>query len=145
MCKALHILTATAIVMALTALASCRSCPQCPEVSESSSMADFRSDDTRAYTFRLDSVTVRDSVVMTISGDTVRIRETRWRERVSVRTDTLTITRFRIITRNLTRTVTLTRTVETPRPWWLKTLAAAGAAAMIAALCIIGRRLKIFH
>lgn len=145
MCKALHILTATAIVMALAALASCRSCPQCPEVSESSSMADFRSDDTRAYTFRLDSVTVRDSVVMTISGDTVRIRETRWRERVSVRTDTLTITRFRIITRNLTRTVTLTRTVESPRPWWLKTLAAAGAAAIIAALCSIGRRLKIFH
>lgn len=55
-------------------------------------------DTLRTVMSRIDSITVRDSVVTSIKGDTVRIESWKWRIRDRVRTDTLLRTRTDTVT-----------------------------------------------
>lgn len=109
---------------AVTVLPGCRSCPQCPEVSQAETVVSSEADMSLDIRWRVDSVSVRDSVVAYMAGDTLRVREFHFRDRIRIHTDTMT--RHRIVNRYHTRTVTVTKTVQASRPLWLRIVAAVG-------------------
>lgn len=132
--------SALLMAAALTLPAGCRSCPQCPEVAARDSVAAVDVEKSLHVGWRVDSVSTRDSIVTYISGDTVRMHEYHFREKVKLHTDTAT--RDRVIRRLLTRTVTVTKSVPAPRPRWLTALAACGAGAILLLILYIYRKFK---
>ena len=76
------------MVMAM-AIASCSRHLVTESTSLTSSMGKARVDTVRVMERSVDTIVERDSVVIERTGDTVTIRQVRWRERVSIIHDTV--------------------------------------------------------
>lgn len=83
-CGAVILLYVAAIVVALVLICACTTTKYVPVESVRTEYVDRGS-------ARVDSVTLRDSIVIQSGADTVRIEKWRWREKISFMRDTLTI------------------------------------------------------
>lgn len=84
--RALHIIIAMVMAMAI---ASCSRHVLTESTSLTSSMYNVRVDTVRVMERSVDTIVERDSVVIERTGDTITIRQVRWRERVSIVHDTV--------------------------------------------------------
>lgn len=94
-------------------------------------------DTVRAVSLRVDTVLDRDTVLLTMRGDTVVREVVRWRWRLSHHTDT--VCRARVDSVAVPVPVEVVRTVEAARPlrWWQSCLLWLGAFD-VAALVAVG-------
>lgn len=96
------------------------------------------------YVHSRDTLVMKDSVEKFVvqKGDTVHVKEvvTRWRERVSVRRDTL----WRMRTDSIKVPYKVTERVEVAKPqaWWRKGLQWAGALAVVAVIVAVAVKLR---
>ena len=123
------------IILAALALVACAACSR-RVVTEATSTATattaVRVDTVRVIQRTADTIRQRDSVIIEREGDTIRIRQVQWRDRVSIMRDTVTAYH--------TDTVTITEQTTTAAPAaersiWSKIvewLALIGAIAVVA-------------
>lgn len=112
----------TIILIVLTSVfTSCRTCRYSnieTNRSDTLYMASHIAD--RAVSIRTDSIVIRDSVAMVISGDTVRIENWHWRDRVKADIDTIDRWRTRTVYKTISKRYTVK--IKQPLEWWQKSL-----------------------
>lgn len=86
---------------------------------------------------RIDTVIQLDSVVTFISGDTVMITRTRYRDRIRQRVDTVTRTEDHVTLREIPVEVETVKEVFRPLRWWQQSLMWLGVALLASALAAI--------
>lgn len=79
-----------------------------------------RVDTVRVIQRTADTIRQRDSIIIDRAGDTIRIRQVQWRDRVSIIHDT--ITAYHTDTVVISKEATTTQTTTPVRSWWLKSL-----------------------
>lgn len=121
-CGAVILLYVAAIVVALVLICACTTTKYVPVESVRTEYVDRGS-------ARVDSVTLRDSIVIQSGADTVRIEKWRWREKISFMRDTLTIIK--------TDSVQVPFPVEKELSRWQKTKMDLGGIAIGACCAVI--------
>ena len=132
--RALHIIIAMVMAMAI---ASCSRHLVTESTSLTSSMDKARVDTVRVMERSVDTIVERDSVVIERTGDTVTIRQVRWRERVSIIHDTVY---QRSVDTVIAESREATATTTEPEPtFWdkvLEWLALVGCLALVGAVIL---------
>lgn len=130
--RALH------IILAALALVACAACSR-RVVTEATSTATVttavRVDTVRVIQRTADTIRQRDSIIIDRAGDTIRIRQVQWRDRVSIIHDT--ITAYHTDTVVISKEATTTQTTTEQRSTWRKLidwLAVIGTLALVAAV-----------
>lgn len=127
--RALHIILAA---LAMVACAACSRRVVTEATSTATATTAVRVDTVRVIQHTADTIRHRDSIIIERAGDTIRIRQVQWRDRVSIIHDTVTVYH--------TDTVTITEQTTTAAPAaersiWSKIvewLALIGALAVVA-------------
>lgn len=94
-----------------------------------------RVDTVRVIQRTADTIRQRDSIIIDRAGDTIRIRQVQWRDRVSIIHDT--ITAYHTDTVVISKEATTTQTTTAEHSWWRKLLdwlALIGTLALVAAV-----------
>lgn len=130
--RALH------IILAALALVACAACSR-RVVTEANTTATattaVRVDTVRVIQHTADTIRQRDSIIIDRAGDTIRIRQVQWRDRVSIIHDT--ITAYHTDTLIICKEATTTQTTTEQRSWWSKLidwLALIGTLALVGAV-----------
>lgn len=147
--------TSTSILFAASTLAgfltSCHTCKSVDrqDIVTTDVLSSTHSDSVRILQSRVDSVTVRDSVVMLVKGDTIFLDRWHWRDRIlretnrqkEMRTDTVWSERLRNVTK------TRVRHIEKKLTWWQRFRLGAfwWLAGCLILSVIVGGRRKLYR
>lgn len=145
--------TTTSILFAASALAgfltSCHTCKSVDrhDIVTTDVLSSIHSDSVRILQNRVDSVTVRDSLVTFVKGDTIFVDRWHWRDRILRETDRQKVTCADTVWRERLRNVTKTRVrhIEKKLSWWQRFRLGAfwWLAGCLIVSVIVGRRRKL--
>ena len=127
--RALHIILCAAVLIAGAA------CSRRVTASTATASTAVRVDTVHIIQRSTDTIRQRDSIIIERAGDTIRIRQVQWRDRVSIIRDTITAYHTDTVVISTSATTT-TETAEL-RSWWSKLidwLALIGTLALVGAV-----------
>lgn len=130
--RALHIIITA---LALVACAACSRRVVTEATSTATATTAVRVDTVRIIQRTADTIRQRDSIIIDRAGDTIRIRQVQWRDRVSIIHDT--ITAYHTDTVVISKEATTTTDTTAERSWWSKLidwLALIGTLALVGAV-----------
>ena len=129
--RALH------IILAALALVTCTACSRRVTTSTATASTAVRVDTIHIIQRSADTIRQRDSVIIERTGDTITIRQVRWRERVSIAHDTVY---QRSVDTVIAESREATATTTEPEPtFWdkvLEWLALVGTLALVGAVIL---------